>query len=75
MLRIFQLFLIFLPPILLSPLVLFKATEDIWYSVFVNSVEMAGVVWIKCFQYLSHRRDIIGQKMADRFMHLREKSP
>lgn len=27
---------------------------------FVKSVENAGVVWIKAFQYLSHRRDVIG---------------
>lgn len=42
---------------------------------FVRAIERAGVVWIKAFQYLSHRRDIIGAKMAEKFMHLRTKSP
>ncbi len=59
-LRFFQLWLIFLPPILTLPLVFFKNTEKLWYDMFVTAVERAGVVWIKAFQYLSHRRDIIG---------------
>jgi predicted unusual protein kinase regulating ubiquinone biosynthesis (AarF/ABC1/UbiB family) len=58
--RFFQLWLIFLPPILTLPLVFFKNTENLWYDMFVTAVERAGVVWIKAFQYLSHRRDIIG---------------
>jgi len=33
------------------------------------------VVWIKVFQYLSHRRDIIGPEMADSFTYLREQAP
>jgi predicted unusual protein kinase regulating ubiquinone biosynthesis (AarF/ABC1/UbiB family) len=32
-------------------------------------------VWIKAFQYLSHRRDIIGEDMAGKFSVLRENSP
>lgn len=57
------------------PLVLFKKTENLWYDLFVTSVERAGVVWIKAFQYLSHRRDIIGPEMAEKFVHLRENAP
>jgi predicted unusual protein kinase regulating ubiquinone biosynthesis (AarF/ABC1/UbiB family) len=38
----------------------FKWGEKLWLRMFVNSVEKAGVVWIKAFQYLSHRRDVIG---------------
>jgi predicted unusual protein kinase regulating ubiquinone biosynthesis (AarF/ABC1/UbiB family) len=41
----------------------------------VWSIEKAGVVWIKVFQYLSHRRDIIGADMAESFIHLRENAP
>jgi predicted unusual protein kinase regulating ubiquinone biosynthesis (AarF/ABC1/UbiB family) len=32
-------------------------------------------VWIKAFQYLSHRRDIVGAEMANKFAVLRENSP
>jgi predicted unusual protein kinase regulating ubiquinone biosynthesis (AarF/ABC1/UbiB family) len=46
------------------PLLLFNKTQDLWYDLFVSAVERAGVVWIKAFQYLSHRRDIIGPEMA-----------
>lgn len=74
-LRFLQLCILFTPTVILSPLALFKATEDIWYWVFVRSIETAGVVWIKSFQYLSHRHDIIGEKMAMKFMHLREHAP
>ena len=63
-LRFVQLVIIFSPTILLSPLYLFKATQDVWFWVFVRSVEVAGVVWIKTFQYMSHRRDIVGDKVA-----------
>lgn len=52
--------LIFTPPILLSPLLFFEGTRDYWRDVLVKAVERAGVVFIKAFQYLSHRRDIIG---------------
>jgi predicted unusual protein kinase regulating ubiquinone biosynthesis (AarF/ABC1/UbiB family) len=44
-------------------------------SVFLWSIENAGVVWIKAFQYLSHRRDVIGEDMAEKFSSLRENSP
>ncbi len=56
--------MLFLPPIIALPLRLFKTTDKAWMKLFVNSVEQAGVVWIKAFQYLSHRRDIIGPEMA-----------
>lgn len=58
--RFFHLLIIFSPPILLFPLAFFKSTEDYWRDLFVKAVERAGVVFIKAFQYLSHRRDIIG---------------
>lgn len=32
-------------------------------------------MWIKAFQYLSHRADIIGEDMAEKFVVLRESSP
>ena len=73
--RMFQLMFIFLPPILALPLRLFKRTENVWLDMFVWSVERAGVVWIKAFQYLSHRRDVIGPEMAESFNHLRENAP
>ncbi len=73
--RFFQLIFIFLPPLLTFPLKLFKITEKLWLKMFVSSVERAGVVWIKAFQYLSHRRDVIGPEMAESFDHLRENAP
>jgi hypothetical protein len=45
---------------MLFPLLLFKKTTPFWMDCFVKAVERAGVVWIKAFQYLSHRRDVIG---------------
>lgn len=65
--RFFHLLIIFAPPILLSPLLFFKRTEGYWIDSFVKAVERAGVVFIKAFQYLSHRRDIIGPEMAHKF--------
>ncbi len=73
--RFLHLVLIFLPPILALPLRLFKYTEKAWLSLFVSAVERAGVVWIKAFQYLSHRRDVLGPQMAEAFTHLREHAP
>lgn len=73
--RFFQLLLIFLPPILTLPLLLFKRTENYWRNIFVKSIERSGVVFIKAFQYLSHRRDIIGPELASSFEYLREKAP
>jgi len=58
--RFWQLILIFAPTILLSPLLLFKRTQNYWMDCFVKAIERSGVVFIKAFQYLSHRRDIIG---------------
>jgi len=55
-----QLVFIFLPSIIGLPLALFNSTEDYWLSIFLWSIQNAGVVWIKAFQYLSHRRDVIG---------------
>jgi predicted unusual protein kinase regulating ubiquinone biosynthesis (AarF/ABC1/UbiB family) len=64
-----------MPPILLSPLLFFKSTKPFWMDCFVKSVERAGVVFIKAFQYLSHRRDMIGPDLADKFEYLRENAP
>lgn len=69
--RMLQLVCIFLPPLLTLPLRLFRRSEKLWLDLFVWSVEKAGVVWIKAFQYLSHRRDVIGPEMAESFEHLR----
>lgn len=73
--RFFQLLAIFTPVILLFPLRYFDRTRAYWMDLFVKSIETAGVVWIKAFQYMSHRRDIIGSEMADKFIHLRENAP
>lgn len=43
----------------------------LWMRVFAWSIERAGVVWIKLFQYLSHRGDVIGDELADMFVYLR----
>ena len=74
-LRLFQLILIFSPVILLFPFRKFKFMRDFWLGLFVRAVERAGVVWLKAFQYMSHRRDLIGFDMADKFVHLREHAP
>jgi len=50
-----------MPTVLLLPLCLFKRGQEIWLNVFLNGVKRAGLVWIKTFQYLSHRRDILGK--------------
>lgn len=73
--RFCQLMIIFAPTILLSPLLLFKSTEGFWMDLFVKAIERSGVVFIKAFQYLSHRRDIIGPELAAKFEYLREKAP
>jgi predicted unusual protein kinase regulating ubiquinone biosynthesis (AarF/ABC1/UbiB family) len=67
MVRFFQLLIFFIPPLLFSPLMLFKRTEDYWMDLFVKAIERSGVVFIKAFQYLSHRRDIIGPQLASKF--------
>ena len=62
--RFLQLLYIFLPSLAMLPLRCFSSTEHIWVAAFVKAIEKAGVVWIKVFQYLSHRRDIIGPELA-----------
>ena len=74
-LRFIQLLVIFAPTIVLSPLMLFERTQDLWLDIFVKAVERSGVVFIKAFQYLSHRRDIIGPELSSQFEYLREKAP
>ena len=66
-LRFMQLLLIFSPVIILSPLLLFQKTRNYWSDLFVKAIERSGVVFIKAFQYLSHRRDIIGPELANKF--------
>ena len=74
-LRFFHLLFIFSPVLLTLPLKMFDSTKDLWYDMFVNCVARAGVVWIKAFQYLSHRRDMIGEDMANKFVRPRENAP
>lgn len=74
-LRFFQLILIFSPVIILFPFRKFNFMKDFWLNQFVTAVERAGVVWIKAFQYMSHRRDLIGPDMAEKFGHLRQNAP
>lgn len=71
LIRFCQLMIIFAPTFLLSPLLLFKSTEGYWMDLFVKAIERSGVVFIKAFQYLSHRRDIIGPELAAKFEYLR----
>lgn len=70
-----QLLIIFSPVIILSPLLLFEKTKHYWSDLFVKAIERSGVVFIKAFQYLSHRRDIIGPELAAKFEYLRENAP
>ena len=58
--RFFHLLLLFTPSLLTLPFVFIPPLQKVWIKIFVWSVEKAGVVWIKLFQYLSHRRDVIG---------------
>lgn len=73
--RFLELSFIFAPSVLLLPLCLLNSTRSIWLNVFLSAIKRAGFVWIKAFQYLSHRRDIIGEEMAEKFVILRENSP
>lgn len=66
-LRFLELVLIFSPVIVLFPVRNLAFVKNLWLNLFVSAVERAGVVWIKAFQYMSHRRDIIGPEMAERF--------
>jgi hypothetical protein len=65
--RFIQLGIIFAPTVICLPLYLFKFTRDWWISIFLSAIQRAGPVWIKTFQYLSHRRDVIGEDLAVRF--------
>lgn len=58
--RFIELGFIFLPSMVLLPLCLFDTTREFWLGVFLSAIKRAGFVWIKAFQYFSHRRDIIG---------------
>jgi hypothetical protein len=58
--RFLELSFIFAPSIVLLPLCLFDSTRQFWLNIFLSAIKRAGFVWIKAFQYLSHRRDIIG---------------
>lgn len=71
LLRFLHLAMIFVPVALLLPLRLFEMTDRLWCWLFMNAIERAGVVWIKAFQYLSHRRDIIGDRLAGHLVQLR----
>lgn len=58
--RFIELGIIFTPSLICLPLYLFESTRGWWLNIFLNAVQKAGIVWIKAFQYLSHRRDVIG---------------
>lgn len=58
--RFVHLWILFTPTVCLFPLKFFPLTEDLWMDILVWTIEHAGVVWIKAFQYMSHRRDILG---------------
>jgi predicted unusual protein kinase regulating ubiquinone biosynthesis (AarF/ABC1/UbiB family) len=57
------------------PLSFFRKTQGIWMKTLVWSISKAGVVWIKVFQHMSHRGDIIGYDVAESFEVLRSFSP
>jgi predicted unusual protein kinase regulating ubiquinone biosynthesis (AarF/ABC1/UbiB family) len=73
--RFLELGIIFTPTVLCLPLYLFDTTRDFWINIFLNAIKRAGIVWIKSFQYLSHRRDVIGADVAAKFEVLRENAP
>jgi hypothetical protein len=73
--RFIALTFIFFPSLLLLPLAFIPSLRAWWVRVFLWSVEKAGVVWIKMFQYLSHRRDVIGEELAAGFARLRQNAP
>lgn len=73
--RFIELGLIFLPSVLLLPLAIFNRTRGIWMQCCVWSISKAGVVWIKVFQHMSHRGDVIGDELAESFEVLRSFSP
>jgi len=73
--RILELTWIFLPSLICLPLYLFQSTKHYWIDIFLSAVKRAGIVWIKAFQYLSHRGDIIGEDLAKRFSVLRDHAP
>ena len=58
--RFLQLVCIFSPAIILSPIYLIPSIRWIWIRVFSWCIERAGVAWIKLFQFLSHREDMVG---------------
>jgi predicted unusual protein kinase regulating ubiquinone biosynthesis (AarF/ABC1/UbiB family) len=73
--RFCQLGFIFLPTILMLPLAFFEKTQPIWIRMFVWAISKAGVVWIKIFQHMSHRGDIIGSDLAEALEVLRSFAP
>eukprot|EP00392_Amoebophrya_sp_AT5.2_P005507 g5516.t1 len=79
--------LLFLPAVVkLVPVALAAATNeegapalekaiDAWLATFAGCVQRSGAILIKVAQYVSHRRDLVGDKVADRFYYLREACP
>ena len=57
--RFIEICVIFTPVFLTMPLALTRY-KKVFLKCLVKAIEDAGVVFIKVFQYLSHRRDIIG---------------
>jgi len=68
--RTLALAILFIPSLLLCPLLYFA--PDLWCSIFAYSVELAGPVFIKLAQYVSTRGDLFTDMLSSKFQHLRE---
>jgi aarF domain-containing kinase len=75
--RTFYLIIIFTPVGIFYPIskLFGEWGEEKWLSLLIFCIECAGSVFIKIAQYASHRRDLIGDNMAERFIKLREQAP
>ncbi|CAD7947341.1 unnamed protein product [Amoebophrya sp. A120] len=49
--------------------------EEVWLDVLTNCIQQSGAILIKVAQYISHRRDLVGDTIADKFYYLRENVP
>ena len=68
--RAITLIILFVPSLVLAPLLYFA--PDLWCSIFAYSVELAGPVFIKLAQYVSTRGDLFSDMLSSKFVHLRE---
>lgn len=66
-------FLIFLPTIITSPLLLWKGRgSEFWIELVIGCCEMAGPVYVKLCQWASTRRDLFPSPICDRLSRLQK---